>query len=104
LYVTRLDATNNRVEVGPDAALLRDELWCDEAFLRDPVGTAAGLRARTRYRHPGLPVRAVEWHEDRLRIVLEAPDRAPAPGQSVVLDRDGVVVGGGRLREEACAS
>lgn len=104
LYVTRLDAERNRVEVGPDSALLRQELWCDEAYLRDPVPTAEGLRARTRYRHPGLAVRAVEWHEDRLRVVLDAPDRAPAPGQMVVLDRDGVVVGGGRLREEACAS
>jgi tRNA-specific 2-thiouridylase len=103
-YVVRLEPGTNRVVVGDAASLLRDELECDEAFLRDPLAGGPGLIAKTRYRHAGLPVREVRLHGQRLQVALKQPDRAPALGQAVVLYRGDVVVGGGRLVEVSCAS
>lgn len=99
--VVGLDAATNRVVVGGEEDLARDRLLVDEWIDRDPDPASAGLTCRTRSRHAGIAVMAVDVDPARglPRIDLESPDRAPAPGQAVVLDREGIVVGGGRLRE-----
>ena len=98
-FVTALDPRSNRVQVGGEAELLRHRLHCDDAWLRDPLDGGPGLVARTRSRHTGRPVRRLQRDGAKLSVELAEPDRAPAPGQSVVLYREGVVVGGGRLEE-----
>jgi tRNA-specific 2-thiouridylase len=103
-YVMELRAQENRVVVGIEEDLLRDLLLCDQAWLRDPAGGAPGLVARTRSRHRGRPVGRLAFEKGRLEVQLQEVDRAPAPGQSLVLYRDGVVVGGGRIKESQCAS
>ncbi len=103
-YVIRLDAKANRVIVGAEEDLLCDQLICDQAWLRDPLETSPGLLARTRSRHRGCAVRRVQYQDGRLEVELAEADRAPAPGQSLVLYREGVVVGGGRIKEAKCAN
>ncbi len=100
-YVTRIEAEENRIRIGGEDELLRRVLRCDRSWLRDPGEGADGLVARTRSRHAGRAVERIEFEGDRLTVILRDPDRAPAPGQSVVLYRDDVVVGGGRLQETA---
>lgn len=102
--VTALDAETNRVVVGAEEELARDLLFVDQWVDRDPLRGAAGLQCRTRSRMEGVGVRSVARDSARglPRIELETPDRAPAPGQAVVLDRDGILVGGGRLVDSAC--
>ena len=101
-FVVELDAQNHRVVIGDEAELLRTRMFCDQAWMRDPVESAEGLVVRTRSRHSGRPVARRVFTEGRLELVLSEPDRAPAPGQSVVLYRDEVVVGGARLMEARC--
>jgi len=97
--VVALDAVRNRVIVGGEEDLARDRLWVDEWVDRDPCPGKAGLICRTRSRHQGLPVESITRDPARGLpcIDLITADRAPAPGQAIVLDRDGIVVGGGRL-------
>ncbi|RKZ13285.1 tRNA 2-thiouridine(34) synthase MnmA [bacterium] len=97
--VVELDAGQNRVVVGGEEDLARDRLIVDEWVDRDPMRGAAGLVCRTRSRMHGISVAGLG--QDPARglpcIDLAECDRAPAPGQAVVLDRDSIVVGGGRL-------
>ncbi len=103
-YVVQLDAETNRVIVGNEEDLLRDRLICDQAWLRDPLESSPGLSARTRSRHRGCAVRNLRYESGRMEVRLAEADRAPAPGQSLVLYREGVVVGGGRIKEAKCAN
>lgn len=103
-YVIQLNANTNRVVVGNEEDLLRDHLICDQAWLRDPQKSPAGLLARTRSRHRGCELRELQYENGWMEVKLEEADRAPAPGQSLVLYRDGVVVGGGRIKEAKCAN
>lgn len=96
-YVVALDAAARRVIVGEEADLLRDRLHLVEALDRDPLEGAPGLVAQTRYRHRGVEVRSLEHRDAEWIVDLAEPDRAPAPGQTAVLYRDDVAVGGGRL-------
>jgi len=98
LHVLRLDPELHRVVVGPASALDADHILCEDAVWRDPLGGAPGLVAKTRYRHRGLPVASLQSDEGRLELRLHEADRAPAPGQSLVLSRDGVVVGGATIK------
>jgi tRNA U34 2-thiouridine synthase MnmA/TrmU len=106
--VVELDAEQDRVVVGHEAELERDRLVVDQWVDRDFGSGPEGLVCRTRSRHDGIAVAAIGFDSARElpRIDLATPDRAPAPGQAMVLDREGIVVGGGRLvdaslREEA---
>jgi tRNA-specific 2-thiouridylase len=97
--VVDLDAVRNRVVVGSEVDLARDRLIVDEWVDRDFGSGTDRLVCRTRSRHAGVVVEALGMDPAHKlpRIDLAEPDRAPAPGQAMVLDRDGIVVGGGRL-------
>jgi len=97
--VVDIDGRTNRVTVGSEEDLARDRLIVDEWVDRDFDSGRPGLSCRTRSRHEGIAVSAIgtDPARDLPRIDLTVPDRAPAPGQAMVLDRDGIVVGGGRL-------
>ncbi len=96
-YVLAVDASTHQVIVGPESALAQSVIRGDQVVCRDPHHGAEGLWVKTRYRHVGLPVKSVQWQQDSVEIEVSAPDRAPAPGQSVVVYRGDVVVGGARM-------
>jgi tRNA-specific 2-thiouridylase len=98
-FVLRLEPEQNRLVVGEAAELQHRRLICDEAWLRDPGEGGPGLIARTRSRHGGCEVASLRHRPEHLEVELAVPDRAPAPGQSLVLYRGAAVVGGGRLQE-----
>jgi len=98
-FVVAIDGPTRRVIVGPEDALGHDALTLDEGVWRDPGDGVDDLIVRTRYRHPGLPVSALDFdaHGTPCAVRLTETDRAPAVGQAAVFYRDDVVVGGGRL-------
>ena len=98
LYVARIDAAQNRIELALWEELFQTELLAaDFNWLIEPP-TAAPLRASVRVRH-------TKWEEPRCsvlasedgsaRISCETPVRAPAPGQSAVLYDGERLLGGG---------
>ena len=96
LYVLAIDPAENLVVVGPKEALLSPGLEAGEVnLLVDDIPAAA--HAKIRYAHRPAPCR-VEAGPDSLRVAFDEPQEAVTPGQSVVLYREGFVLGGGTIR------
>jgi len=97
LYVIELDAANNRVVVGDEAALARDEFTVDRCnwipFASPP--RSLEVTAKIRYNHPGTAATVMPLGNDKAKVKLHAPARAITPGQAAVFYQDEVVIGGG---------
>lgn len=101
VYVTHLDVLNNVVTVGDRERLLAAGLVADGAnWLVAPP--AAPARAETKIRHMSTPAPG-EFSAvgpDSFQVRFDEPQPAVTPGQAAVLyDGDGVVLGGGWIRE-----
>ena len=97
LYVIELDAANNRVVVGEESALERDEFVVDRCnwipFDTPPEQIEASVKIR--YHHPGAPATVLPLGGGRATVKLKVPQRAITPGQAAVFYQDDLVVGGG---------
>jgi tRNA-specific 2-thiouridylase len=97
LYVIELDAENNRVVVGDDTALDRDEFMVDRCnwIPFDHLAAPIEVTAKIRYNHPGTIATITPLEQGRARVKLHTPQRAITPGQASVFYQDDLVVGGG---------
>jgi tRNA-specific 2-thiouridylase len=97
LYVVELDAESNRVVVGGESALDRDEFTVDRcnwiAFEQPPVAIEATVKIR--YNHPGVAATITPSAGGKATVKLHVPQRAITPGQAAVFYQDDLVVGGG---------
>jgi tRNA-specific 2-thiouridylase len=97
VYVVELDAENNRVVVGDDSALDRDEFtaercnWHPFEKLDGPVEVTAKIR----YNHPGAAATLTPLGNGSVRVKLHTPQRAVTPGQAAVFYQDDLILGGG---------
>jgi tRNA-specific 2-thiouridylase len=97
VYVIELDAANNRVVVGDDSALDRDEFivnrcnWIPFDHLTEPIEVTAKIR----YNHPGTPATVTPSGDGSAKVKLHTAQRAITPGQAAVFYQDDLVVGGG---------
>ena len=99
-YVLEVDASANRVVVGPRELLSRGGLRADRASWvagEPPCDGPFEAQVRVRYRDGGVPA-VVEPHGlDAFMVTFRSPQRSVAPGQSAVIDRGDEVLGGGRI-------
>jgi tRNA-specific 2-thiouridylase len=97
VYVIELDAANNRVIVGDDSALDRDEFavercnWIPFDKLTKPIEVTTKIR----YNHPGTAATVTPLGAGGAKVKLHEPQRAITPGQAAVFYQDDLVVGGG---------
>ncbi len=97
VYVIDLDVKNNRVIVGDDSALDRDEFvvdhcnWISFDKLTEPIEVTTKIR----YNHPGTPATVTPLGVGGAKVKLHTPQRAITPGQAAVFYQDDLVVGGG---------
>jgi len=97
LYVISIDAQKNRVVVGSQEELLRDEFtaagvnWI--AF--DEPTAPVRAEVRVRYRHAPARATITPQGNSRAHISFDEPQRAIAPGQATVFYRGDEVIGGG---------
>lgn len=102
LYVLDVDSRSNRVVVGPGELLARRGLRADRfTWVDGRAPEPRPFEAAVRLRYRGDDVPAVVEARDRDDVVVEfrSPQRAVAPGQSVVVYADDEVLGGGRIIE-----
>jgi len=103
LYVTAIDAKNNRLVVGPEeetytrSCLARDCAWGMVERL------AAPEEVQVKVRSGGRLVRAEisPLDEGRTRIAFAEPVASVAPGQSAVFYHEDIVLGGGIIESAA---
>ena len=98
LYVSEIDTHANRVVLGRKEEIFSARALCGSARLRSR-DLSGGLAAKIRYgRAPADVVRAVR-RGPLLEVIFREPQWAVTPGQSLVLYRDEIVVGGGIIGE-----
>jgi tRNA-specific 2-thiouridylase len=100
LYVIRLEKESNRLIIGPERLLFKNKLiaynlnWISG---KPPEGKTA-ITAKVRYRSP--EAKATLWVENgKAEVDFIEPQRAIAPGQSVVFYQGEMVTGGGIIAE-----
>jgi tRNA-specific 2-thiouridylase len=99
-YVVRLDTERNEVVLGSQEDLLKRELiagdvhWIGEDPFRQN-DKEVRLSARIRYRSEAADAILNAMGDRSVHVTFQEPQRAVAPGQSVVFYRDDRVLGGG---------
>ena len=85
--------------LSPESELFKKELTASGinlisvAEIKEPMH----IKAKVRYRQPEQWATVTQTGPDSLKVVFDEPQRAPAPGQALVLYDGGTVVGGGVL-------
>jgi tRNA-uridine 2-sulfurtransferase len=102
VYVVELDPVANRVIVGDETMLDRDELIvqnCNWIPFDTPPATLRGT-VKIRYNHPGAMSTITPLPGGGAKIKLDVPQRAITPGQACVFYDDDLVLGGGWIARE----
>jgi tRNA-specific 2-thiouridylase len=97
LYVTALDPARNAVVVGTDDEGAVEELRAEDVNLISVPALTGRLAVAAKIRHTHEPAAATiePLGDGGVLVRFERPQRAPAPGQSVVFYQGDLVVGGG---------
>jgi len=97
LYVVELDPASNRVVVGDDSDLERDEFVaerCNWIPFEEPDSSLEAT-VKIRYNHPGTPATLTPLGSGKVKVNLHVPQRAVTPGQAAVFYQNDLVLGGG---------
>jgi tRNA-specific 2-thiouridylase len=99
LYVLAVRPASNEVVVGSASQLLQSSVTLGDLNWLDAAPVAGeSLHVQLRHRARAVPATVTAVTEQLISLTLQQPQRAVTPGQSGVLYRDEVVVGGGRIR------
>lgn len=111
VYVQAIDAKKNLVVLAPNDALNSDGLIADDFVWPSNIAPTEPFEALVKIRLASKPVLAkIEPYSSSgtsltyigtpYKITFSTPQRAVAPGQSVVIYKDGVILGGGIIKEK----
>ena len=97
LYVTRVGA-GNTVVAGGEEDLYAEELEAEDAnWLVEPPREPIAVLAQIRHRSPAAPARLIAGPHRSVWVRFDEPQRAIAPGQSVVFYDDDRLLGGATI-------
>lgn len=99
LYVCAKHPADNTVTLAENDALYKRALDARAINLIpfDRISQPIRARAKTRYNQQAQPATVWQTDDDALHVEFDAPQRAIAPGQALVLYGDEVVLGGGTI-------
>lgn len=99
VYVCAKDMQANTVTVGPEENLFDRIVYADEVnWIAIPeLTTPLRVTARTRYHQTEQAATVYPAGKGQFRLEFDQPQRAPTPGQAVVLYQGDVVLGGGTI-------
>lgn len=100
MFVGGKDAQKNTVTLCSDKQLYKDTLTANNIniLVDEDFDKPIRLQAKIRYRHTPATATVVKTDADTLSVKFDLPQRAIAPGQSLVLYDGDTVVGGGIIR------
>jgi len=100
VYVTEIDALNNRIRIGDKEDLLSNGLVAEQANWVSVVMPQQGypVTAHIRYNDPGYPAVIESADENSFTIRFAEPRHSVTPGQSAVLYNGNKLVGGGIIK------
>jgi len=98
LYVTAIDAANNRIVVGEQPHVLAAGLLAEElSWIIPPQTPTFQTTCKIRYRHQPVPCSVTIEADSRCQVLFHEPQKSITPGQFVVFYQDDQVLGGGRI-------
>ncbi len=99
LYIQYIDIANNRVVVGDNDALFKDELVADHInwIAVPPQKEIFEAEVKIRYLHKASPAIVHPLTDSRVHIIFKDKQRAITPGQSVVFYNGDILLGGGLI-------
>ena len=97
LYVTKIDAENNRIVVGDRENLFSKGLIAKDLNLVaiDRLDRQHKIGAKIRLNHKEIPAMLFPNGNDKAKILFNTPQMSVTPGQSAVFYRGDTVLGGG---------
>jgi len=99
LYVTQINAKDNRITVGSRQDACKNEFLVEEEhFLIKPLKKKVEIKVRIRYNHKESQA-TVSWFKGKLKVVFKKPQFAITPGQSAVFYDKDTVLGGGIIEK-----
>ncbi|MDD5613790.1 MAG: tRNA 2-thiouridine(34) synthase MnmA [Candidatus Omnitrophica bacterium] len=98
LYILNIDCRNNKITVGSKSDLLSSGLRASESNLLGEDLTGE-VFAKIRYKHNPARCKISIAETGRLTVMFKEPQYAVTPGQSAVLYKDNIVLGGGIIEE-----
>jgi tRNA-specific 2-thiouridylase len=99
MYVIEIQPEPGRVVIGPRSSLERGRVRADGAnWLAEPPEEGEEVGVRIRHGAPIVDARVERVADSAFELELFLPQAAVTPGQSAVLYRNDVVVGGGVIR------
>lgn len=103
LFVCDINTSNNTITLGDPPDLMKSELIAGEANWIAGAAPTGPFRAcaKVRYHQRNQACTVEALGEGRFKVVFDEPQRAPVPGQAVVIYQGGEVLGGGII--ESCA-
>ncbi|MBQ7648939.1 MAG: tRNA 2-thiouridine(34) synthase MnmA [Paludibacteraceae bacterium] len=102
-FVTDIDTGTNRISLGHHDDLLTDIVRVRDLRIRDIqwLTDLPQVEARIRYRSQATPASlTIDAENKAATLQFDSPVWAPTPGQSVVLYKDNLVVGGGIIERQ----
>lgn len=99
LYVTQINAKNNRITVGKRQEAYKSGFIVKEGhFLGKPFKKKVEIKVRIRYNHKEMP--AVVYPDKKVfTVIFKKPQFAITPGQSAVFYDKDTVLGGGIIQK-----
>lgn len=101
MFVLEIRTNSREVVVGPKEELLSETVTVGELnWLADPAQVEGPVEIQLRHRAQAAPAR-LRLRGPEASLVLDSPQPAVTPGQSAVIFRDDLVLGGGRILRPA---
>ncbi|BAU22548.1 tRNA (5-methylaminomethyl-2-thiouridylate)-methyltransferase [Caldimicrobium thiodismutans] len=95
LYVVKIEAKTNRIHLGEERELEREEFYLEDINFQLPLEYWESPRAQIRYRTEKVPVKEIKREGEFWKIILKKPVKRVTPGQVCAFYEGEFLLGGG---------